>query len=134
MSELPTTVAKINRPKQTDRVALPPALLDVTVFDPTPALYLLVEYLPPLVRPAHLVRHHGVTLVYVHPEALRVEVAFWVREHLDAAERLLLREAYGLSPDLAAPPVDEMLEGDVSSAPIPMLLRLPDAVRGAMSA
>lgn len=92
----------------------------------TPAVYVLVDDLPPLCRPAQVIREGGKTLLWVDPSALCVEVAFYTREHLTDRERIALRIAFNHSSlDLHTPPDDTLLEGTVRAARVPESLRLP---------
>jgi hypothetical protein len=91
-----------------------------------PCVYLQVHRLPVGCRPAFVHRRDGATLLWLHPGALLVEIAFWAQEHLTPEERTVLRLAYGASPDLSEPPPDSMVEGRVSFlTPIPPQLVLP---------
>lgn len=129
------TLPAIHRPQPQAGPSFPLSFPDVTVQPPSPTVLLSLEPLPPLVRPAHAYRRDGVTLIWVHPSALRAEMVFWTRDNLTDEERLVLRVAYDLDDNLHAPPLDQLLEGTVSEGPpIPMMLRVPDEAHGAMSA
>lgn len=90
-----------------------------------PLVYVLVRPLPELCQPAQVIRHAGRSLIWAHPESLRVELVFWLRENLTTAERLALREAWGMSAELAEPPDDDLLDGTVGSMDIPQSVVLP---------
>lgn len=95
-----------------------------------------IDELDPLLHPAHVTRVDGTTVVSIDPTALRVEVAFWTRENLTEAERVVIRMAYDVSCDTNELPPDHLLDGHVhdSDVEIPSLLQMPDARRSLESA
>lgn len=94
-----------------------------------PCLFVEIDDLPPLVRPANVYRENGMTLLWVHPGTPKSEIAMWVRENLTLAERRVLRVAYEMSdPDPQTPieATDPLLEGCADyRRDVPAILRLP---------
>lgn len=91
-----------------------------------PTVFLHVARLPISCRPARVVRHNGMTLLWAHPGVLKAVVAMWAMDHLTTDERRSFRLAYGMDPDLSVPPDDELIAGRMSYLQdIPDLVRMP---------
>lgn len=96
------------------------------VYHELPRVYVYIGVLPASCLPGLVIRHLGVTLLWVASAIPYVEVAAWVRDQLTEEERMVLRLAYDLVPDPTLPPDDAMLNGRTSArTPVPDCLRLP---------
>lgn len=93
-----------------------------------PTVFVVIAALPELVRPAHVCRGSGATLLMVDPETLRAELAFWMPENLTPEERTVLRIAYDIDGSINDPVADRHLGGRLSDTPIPEMVRPPDIV------
>lgn len=93
--------------------------------DELPTVYLQIHLLPFSRWPARVRRHRGVTLVWIQPDTLKVQFAYWVKEHLTEQEQVAIRLAGGECADLRIPVRDSSLDGELTMASIPVALRLP---------
>lgn len=98
----------------------------LTVLPILPTVYLMKTKLHPLCQPAHVTRdeRRGMALVQLHVAALMAEIVMWSIEHLTDAERIAIRNGFGVSPDLSVPFADGLLDGVVGDATLPACLEL----------
>lgn len=73
-------------------------------------------------RPAHVVRHRGVTVLLIDPRCTRFQIAMFMADNLTVAEANIGRQAYG------EPPVGQSADAYwMEDGPIPR--EIPEAVR-----
>jgi hypothetical protein len=86
-------------------------------------VYLSIRRLPDLCRPAHVVRHAGMTVLLIDDRSSRLEVVQYCCDELTVQELNVLRAAYG------EPPVGQSLSPEALEGPcrldVPASLRLP---------
>jgi hypothetical protein len=78
------------------------------------------RHLSDWLRPSHVVRHVGVTIIFTDPRSTRVEVILWMIENLSVAERDYVRAAHGEPPVGEGPLSPHCVEG--MSRPAPALV------------
>lgn len=88
-------------------------------------LFVHVEHLPEQCLPAQVFRRGQLSLLWADPAMSVAEVAWWSQSHLTVDERVVLREAFEMDPDLTTPPDDAKLDGLVADLALPPCLRLP---------
>jgi hypothetical protein len=91
-----------------------------------PEVYLRVHKLPPLLRPAYVLRRLDITLVWADAGSLRAEVMAWAMDELKARECRVLRAAFEQPDDLRIPIDDALLEGTMETLVIPDVVRATD--------
>ena len=82
----------------------------------------LVRLLPEPCRPAHVIRHCGITVIAVDPRSTRAQITCWGPDHLTEPEMNTFRDAYD------EPPVGQPLT-DVWMSDLPFPLEVPARVR-----
>lgn len=87
-------------------------------------VYIVTERLREHLRPALLVRHLGVTIIYIDPRTPRARAVEWSVDNLTRPEREYLRAVLG------QPPIGHPLEDWIMDDPVcewfPPTLRLPE--------
>lgn len=86
--------------------------------------YLRIKHLPYQLRPAHVVREDGTTLVTVDQTATCGEVARWAPDHLSVNEQNAYRRAYG-QPPVGHPLEEEWMSDDEFPSFVPADLQVP---------
>lgn len=89
-----------------------------------PAVYFESEWLAEHLRPAFVIRHVGVTVIYLDPRTPRAEAVGWSVDNLTRPEREYIRAV------LQQPPIGHPMDDWIMEDPVcewfPDALRLPD--------
>lgn len=82
-----------------------------------------IRFLPEACRPAHVVRHLGITLIAVDPRSTRLEVVAWGVDNLTVEENNDARRSYG-EPPVGEPIDDEWMNDKLFPIEVPLAAQL----------